>query len=305
MDITKAFIKAKQPCADGFRWYLRNATANESYQQLLDALVADGRVGDACWLLDQFGPTDAVRVVSELEVPAMVFAGTLHVRGTARVETVLRTGRDLRVDGGLRAGRVAAGRDIRCGAALACDAAVSAGGDLLVAWNLDAGNSVSAERLRVGWDLAGCAGLRARADVTVGGALWLEGVLEGLGGVRVGEALECGAGIRVRHGVACGATLRCGGHVDAGWGIRAAGSIVVQGAIRAGESIRAGGEIRAGAGYGIYAGLDVRDDAWETSAQVRARHRPAQLHSGWWAGPDERVAGRDAGDDAIALPDDP
>ncbi len=304
MDITKAFIKAKQPCADGLRWYLRNAKADDTYQQLLDALVADGRVDDACWLLDQFGPTNAVCVLDDIETHAIVFAGTLQVHGEVRVDSVLRTGRDLRVGGGIRAGRIAAGGDIQCGAALASDKDVTAGGDLLVAWNLDAGGAISAERLRVGWDLTGHASLRARTDILVGGSLWLHGDLDGLDGLRVGQEMECAAAVRVGHGVECGDTLRCAGHLDAGWGIRAAGSILVEGAIRAGESVRAGGDIQAGAGYGIYAGLDVRADAWETSAQVCARRRPAQLHSGWWAGPADATFLKVTGA-ALALPDDP
>jgi len=27
MEITKSFVKAKRPCADGFRWYIRNRRA--------------------------------------------------------------------------------------------------------------------------------------------------------------------------------------------------------------------------------------------------------------------------------------
>jgi len=46
MDITKAFIEAGQPCADGFRWYVRNARPDSAYRQLLDALVAAGRHED-------------------------------------------------------------------------------------------------------------------------------------------------------------------------------------------------------------------------------------------------------------------
>lgn len=304
MDITKAFIKAKQPCSDGFRWYLRNATADDTYQQLLDALVAAGRVEDACWLLDQFGPTDAVCVMDDVDAPAIVYAGTLHVRGALHVDTVARAGRDLRVDGGIRAGRAQAGGDLRCEAALTCDTTVDAGGDLLVTWNLDAGGTVSAERVRVGWDLTCRAGLRARGNVWIGGGLSLAGPFEGSRGLRVAEDVECAAGIRAGHGIECGATLRCAGHLDAGWGIRANGAVLVEGAIRAGESICAGDDIRAGSGYGIYAGLDVRDEAWEASAQVRARRRPGGLRSGWWAGYAAQ-AGELATGRATVLPGDP
>ena len=59
MQLTKKFVKAKNPCAGGYKWFLRDHNGQGDYQAVLDALVADGRVGDACWLLDQFGPTDA------------------------------------------------------------------------------------------------------------------------------------------------------------------------------------------------------------------------------------------------------
>ena len=285
MDITKAFIKAKQPCADGFRWYVRNATAHDTYQQLLDALVAEGRIDDACWLLDQFGPTDAVRTLDHVESSAIVFAGTLQVRGHIDVDSVVRVGRDMRAGGGIRAGRtVVAGGDINSDAALSCDGNISAGGDLHVAWNVQAGGEISAERIRVGWNLMGGAGLRARGDVWVGHALHLGGAFEGDRGLRVGEEIQCAAGVQARHGVECGETLQCAGHLDAGWGIRVGGAVRAEGAIRAGESISAGDEILAGLGYGIYAGLVVRSDAWEVSAQVRACRHPEELKSGWWAG---------------------
>ena len=63
MDISRQFVRQKQPCAEGFRWFLRHFREGGNYQELLDKLVADNRAADACWLIDQFGPTDAVLVV--------------------------------------------------------------------------------------------------------------------------------------------------------------------------------------------------------------------------------------------------
>jgi hypothetical protein len=60
MDLTKDFVKAKSPCADGFRWFVRNHQQGSDYQPVLDSLVGAGRVDDACWLLTQFGPTNSV-----------------------------------------------------------------------------------------------------------------------------------------------------------------------------------------------------------------------------------------------------
>jgi hypothetical protein len=54
-----------------------------------------------------------------------------------------------------------------------------------------------------------------------------------------------------------------------------------EGAFRAGESLHADA-IAAGHGYGVYAGLMVRQDSWESSARVSSRHRPERLFSGCW-----------------------
>ena len=72
MDLTRNFIKAKNPCVDGFRWYLRNHAEISDYQGVLDSLVLAGRVEDACWLLAQFGPTSAVLQVDSIEAEAVV-----------------------------------------------------------------------------------------------------------------------------------------------------------------------------------------------------------------------------------------
>lgn len=51
-------------------------------------------------------------------------------------------------------------------------------------------------------------------------------------------------------------------HIDAGWGIVAGSDIVAGAAVRAGECVNALGDIEAGEGYGVYAGLSARRDAW-------------------------------------------
>ena len=101
MDLTKSLIKAKSPCADGFRWFLRHYHDGGNYQELLDALVDDGRVEDACWLISQFGPTDSVLVLDSLETEALVFAGAVEVRGNIEVASIIRTGRSIRAGGGV------------------------------------------------------------------------------------------------------------------------------------------------------------------------------------------------------------
>ena len=77
MEFTTRFLRAKSPCANGFRWFVRNVEDGSGYQQALDALVAAGRVDDACWLLTQFGPTNEVLSLDSVDAEALVFAGTL------------------------------------------------------------------------------------------------------------------------------------------------------------------------------------------------------------------------------------
>ena len=49
MEFTKKFLRAKSPCADGFRWFSRHVEDGTGYQEALDTLVNAGRVEDACW----------------------------------------------------------------------------------------------------------------------------------------------------------------------------------------------------------------------------------------------------------------
>jgi len=208
MLLTTSLIRAKSPCAEGFRWYLRHHGDAGDYQQVLDSLVEAGRAGDACWLLDQFGP--------------------------------VRCG-----------GKLRARRDVICGDSLQAGGAVVVGGDLLV-----------------------------------------EQSVQCSGSLHVGGLLRSGADIRVAEGLLGHGRVECGRHLEAGWGIKATDAIVAQGCIRAGESLAAEGDIRAGCGYGVFAGLAVRRDAWQCSAQVSARTKPVELMSGWWVEPP--VAGSEA-----------
>jgi hypothetical protein len=114
MNLTKSLVRAKNPCADGFRWYLRNHRDGSDYQQVLDDLVQDGRIGDACWLLDKLGPTQAVLKLEQLDGEVVVYAGSIEVQGNIEVGSLLRAGGSIRCGGAIRAGQdVVAGEDIR------------------------------------------------------------------------------------------------------------------------------------------------------------------------------------------------
>jgi hypothetical protein len=88
MQLTKRFVKAKNPCISGYKWFLRDHKGEGDYQEVLDALLADGRIDDACWLLDQFGPTNAQLIVDSVDANAIVFAGTIKVHMDINVDTL-------------------------------------------------------------------------------------------------------------------------------------------------------------------------------------------------------------------------
>lgn len=144
MEFTKRFLRAKNPCANGFRWFVRHVEDGASYQEALDTLVQAGRVEDACWLLTQFGPTDAVLTVDAIEAEAIVFSGTLEVRGHIEVSTVVRAGRMIRAGGGIRAGeQIIAGDGIRVGGGIRCDGSLSSGGDVRAEWGIEVQQALS------------------------------------------------------------------------------------------------------------------------------------------------------------------
>ena len=283
MEFTKRFLRAKSPCADGFRWFSRNVQDGAGYQQALDTLVAAGRVDDACWLLDQFGPTNEVLTLDTLDAEALVFAGTLVVRGAIAADR-LRVGRALRAGAGLRTdGNLGVGEDLRVEGALACGGALKVGGNVRCAWGIEVkGAFEGGGDARAAWDLLCHGPLTLAGHALVGQDLLVQADTACGKGLRVGGQIDCAGNLRAGHGILAGGSITATGHIEAGWGIRAAHDIAAQGAIKAGESLVAEGLIRAGAGYGIYAGLNVQRDAWEASAQVRARQRPTELLSGCW-----------------------
>ena len=285
-DITRQFLRAKQPCADGYRWYLRRQEGASNYQALLDDLVREGRVEDACWMLDQFGPTNDVLEVDHLEADALVFAGSVHCRGSADVDGVLRTGRSLSVLGGLRVGgALRVGEDLRVAGAVRCEGSARLQGDARVGWSLTVAQRLQCTgSLRVRGELDGGAAVQIGGHCRVAQDLRAAGDLGCDGGIKVGGHLHADAALQAARGLWVMGDVDCKGHLQVGWGVRAGGHIHAGGAIRAGESLWAGDSIAAGEAYGVYAGLDVPLPDWPHSAQVSAREQPARLLSGCWAG---------------------
>lgn len=200
MELTKKFIRAKSPCTDGFRWFLRNLDDGTGYQEALDALVSAGRVDDACWLLSQFGPTDAILNVDSLDAGAIIFAGTLKVRGSIDVDTVVQAGRSIHAVGGLRVGSaIVAGEDIRVAGGIHSQGRLQAGGDVRADWGIE-----------VLEDMLCSGNMRAAWDVVCHGKLSLAGSAFVGQDLRVDGLLECGKGLRVGGAMIRPATIRAG-----------------------------------------------------------------------------------------------
>ena len=145
MDITKDFIKAKQPCSSGLRWFLRHYENGSNYQPLLDALVDAGRADDASWLLTQFGPTSEERIVDDIDTQAVVFAGRLEVRGNIHVDSVMHTGRTIRAQGTIVVGTsINCGGDLVAGGGIRCGGSIETGDDISAQWGVEATGTTSA-----------------------------------------------------------------------------------------------------------------------------------------------------------------
>lgn len=286
MELTKRFLRAKNPCANGFRWFVRHIEDGASYQQALDTLVQAGRVEDACWLLQQFGPTDAVLTLEHLEADAIVFAGSLHIKGNIEVGTLLRTGNHVRAGGSVRVGQqLLTGGDLWRDGGVRSDGSLHTQGDMRVQWGVAATEAIHCGgELRVGWDLMGGQGLQVQGPASVGHDLMVQKGISCQRGLRVGGLLHSGHSVQAGQGILVGQDIVCGMHLEAGWGIRAGGGIGAQGSIKAGESLQAEGDICAGHGYGVYAGLSVSMDTWGSSGHVVAARKPDVLLSGHWAG---------------------
>ncbi len=282
MDFTKSFIKSKNPCMDGYRWYLRHHRDGSDYQQVLDELVAAGRIQDACWLLEKLGPTSAVLRLDQLECDSLVFAGTVEVRGAIDVDSVLRAGGSIVCGGHLRAGEeLRAGGDIKSTGGMHCDGDVWCAGLLAADWHSHAGGQIAADQVKVrgslscGGHLSVAGAASVQGDVVVGGNCTARSL-------SVRRNLQATGQLRLQQGLICGQHVHCGGPVEAGSGIKAGGDIVAGASILVGESIEALGEVRAGNGYGVFAGLGVQRCDWDTSARVRAGAKPVDLMSGFW-----------------------
>ncbi|WP_342344158.1 hypothetical protein [Aromatoleum petrolei] len=156
-----------------------------------------------------------------------------------------------------------------------------------VGWGVDANGPLRCRgNLHVGRDLYCNDAADFTGNAFAGGNLVVHGAITCAKSLRAGFDIAGDQDINAAQGIEAGGGIHCGRHLEAGWGIRAGDAILADGSIRAGESILAGEEIRAGKGHGIFAGLSIPIDAWESCAKVKAKNLPVRLMSGWWEGQD-------------------
>lgn len=212
MKISSTALKAKRSCASGYRWFARRFKSPTEYQSVVDALVADGRIDDACWLLDQFGPIESVLVLDALSADAFVYAGSIEVRGEVDVESNVRTGGSLRAGGSIRTGgAISVGNDLHAGAGLRTLGPLRTGGHLVSDWSVEVHGALTCGGdLRVRGSLACGAALRSEGATVVEEDLEVDGMIHGARSLRVGGHLACTEGLRAGHGIQVGQTVRSG-----------------------------------------------------------------------------------------------
>lgn len=285
MELTQTFLRGKNPCAMGYRWFVRNNLSGGDYQAAMDTQVAAGRIEDARWLLENFGATHSVLELEHLEADNFVYAGTLIVHGDVRVPGQLLVGGKLQVGAGIRAGTVEVGQDIHSGGAIFCETLLKAGGAIKTAWSIEAQGDIQAQSLRTGWELRCTGKVHVRGEAIIGREVQVQGALQCDKGLRAGGNVEVQGLLEVGQGIAAQGDIAGGNHIQAGWGIKTLGDLRAACSIRAGETLQADGEIAAGEGYGVFAGMNVQMQAWPDCAWVRALRKPQGLVSGWWDAP--------------------
>ena len=95
MKITKSKLHGWSACNDGYEWFLRRFPDGEAdYQDVLNALVEDGQLSYAHWLINHAGPDcDAVLEVDGIADCKNFFAaGRLVIKTRATVTGWLRAG---------------------------------------------------------------------------------------------------------------------------------------------------------------------------------------------------------------------
>ena len=105
MFITKESLKEKGACGAGTRAFIERFPEGAEYQTILDALAAENNYEWASWLMYQFGTTDTVMEINELNIEAsLFFAGKIIVKGAIKIAKWLLAGRGIEAGDGIEAG---------------------------------------------------------------------------------------------------------------------------------------------------------------------------------------------------------
>ena len=175
MKITKSKLHGWSACNDGYEWFLRRFPDGEAdYQDVLNALVEDGQLSYAHWLINHAGPDyDAVLEVDGIADCKNFFAaGRLVIKTRATVTGWLRAGLGIESGEGIEAGEgIKAGLGIEAGC------------------GIKAGLGIEAGWLRAGLGIEAGEGIEAGKGIKAG-----DGIKAGCG-IKAGLGIEAGEGI--------------------------------------------------------------------------------------------------------------
>jgi len=162
MFITKENLIEKGACSSGMQWFEQNFPEGGEYQEVLNKLAEQNEIGFAQWGLSQFGRTDTVLEVEEIDCSASIFfAGSVVVKGLIKVANFLLAGRGIKAGWGIEAGRgIKAGSGIEAGSGIKAGSGIEAGSGIKAGWGIEAGSGIEA-----GDDFGIYAGLRVRISL--------------------------------------------------------------------------------------------------------------------------------------------
>ena len=131
MKITKEFLKEKDACNEGFRWFCDNFPEGGEYQVVLDALAKENRADWARWLIEKVGPANTTLEIETMETEtSLFFAGKIIVKGALKVDKWLLAGYGIEAGCGIEAGLgIKAGSGIKAGEGIEAGCGIKAGYD--------------------------------------------------------------------------------------------------------------------------------------------------------------------------------
>ena len=105
MFITKEMLIEKGACQEGIVWFNKHFPEGSDYQDALNIAAQENEFGFAQWGLQQFGSTNAVMEIEEINCEASIFfAGRIVVKGAIKIAKWLLSGSGIEAGEGIKAG---------------------------------------------------------------------------------------------------------------------------------------------------------------------------------------------------------